>query len=91
MESIKLEDLDNEAISFDLSEEDLQSIKGGSTTINTISDGKKPFPIKISPYPICISPYPIRISRYPICVFIIKIQAYPIDPIALDEVKLTNS
>ncbi|KAB8330500.1 hypothetical protein SD80_027910 [Scytonema tolypothrichoides VB-61278] len=91
MESIKLEDLDNEPISFDLSEEDLQSIKGGSTTINTIPDGKKPFPIKISPYPICISPYPIKISPYPICIYIIKIQAYPIDPIGLDEVKPTNS
>ena len=93
MESIKLEDLENEPISFDLSQEDLQSIKGGSTTLddNISSVEKIRFPIKISPYPIKISPYPIKISPYPIRIYIIQIKAHPIDPIALDEVKLTNS
>ncbi|MBP5972765.1 hypothetical protein HW132_08455 [Brasilonema sp. CT11] len=48
MESIKVEDLDNEPISFDLSEEDLQSIKGGSTATDNISNGEKTvFPIRI--------------------------------------------
>ncbi|MBW4593954.1 MAG: hypothetical protein KME46_13805 [Brasilonema angustatum HA4187-MV1] len=52
MESIKVEDLDNEPISFDLTEEDLQSIKGGSTTTDKISNGEKThFPIRIVAIP----------------------------------------
>ncbi|MBW4627750.1 MAG: hypothetical protein KME49_20155 [Brasilonema octagenarum HA4186-MV1] len=79
MESIKIADLDNEPISFDLSQEDLNSIKGGTTTLNSTNDqAKTVFPIRIVRYPIRITPFPIR-------VFIIQIKAAPIDPIALNE------
>ena len=48
MGSIKLEDLNNEPISFDLTEEDLKSIKGGNTSPNHPHIGVKyPFPIRI--------------------------------------------
>jgi hypothetical protein len=48
MGSIKVEDLNNEPISFDLTESDLTAIQGGTTAPTSLYIGKKcPFPIRI--------------------------------------------
>jgi hypothetical protein len=48
MGSIKVEDLNNEPISFDLTESDLIAIQGGTTAPTSLYIGKKcPFPILI--------------------------------------------
>ncbi|HLO84240.1 MAG TPA: hypothetical protein VK203_04380 [Nostocaceae cyanobacterium] len=54
MPNLKLEDLDKSPISFDLTEEDIKSIKGGTVS--------KPLPT--CPFPIQI--YIIRIAPAPI-------------------------
>ena len=54
MENLKLDNLDNELISFDLSPEDMEAIKGGTSVPTNISTGsncpslpKHPFGILI--------------------------------------------
>ncbi|MEH2407588.1 hypothetical protein [Nostoc sp.] len=59
MENVKLENLDNELISFDLSLEDMEAIKGGTSVAKDISTGssncpsppKHPFTILIVAVP----------------------------------------
>ncbi|WP_375511897.1 hypothetical protein [uncultured Nostoc sp.] len=58
MENLKLENLDNELISFDLSPEDMEAIKGGTSAPKDISTGsncpsppKRPFAILIVAVP----------------------------------------
>ena len=58
MENLKLENLDNELISFDLSPEDMEAIKGGTSAPKDISTGsncpshpKHPFGIIIVAVP----------------------------------------
>ncbi|WP_335093041.1 hypothetical protein [Nostoc sp.] len=58
MENVKLENLDNELISFDLSPEDMEAIKGGTSVPKDISNGsncpslpKRPFTILIVAVP----------------------------------------
>ena len=58
MENVKLENLDNELISFDLSPEDMEAIKGGTSVPKDISSGskcpsppKRPFIIRIVAVP----------------------------------------
>ncbi|MDF5736656.1 MULTISPECIES: hypothetical protein [unclassified Nostoc] len=47
MENIKLENLNNELISFDLSQEDMEAIKGGTSAPKDISTRSNcPFPPK---------------------------------------------
>lgn len=63
MENLQIDNLDEQPISFDLTDEDIESIKGGIKTIDISSiSTKPPFPIKITAIPIHSSPiYPIRI------------------------------
>ena len=57
---MNIENLENELISFELSEEDLKAIKGGATGNETISGGVQIyFPIRIVAYRIIIEAPPI--------------------------------
>ncbi|BAY22133.1 hypothetical protein NIES2100_18960 [Calothrix sp. NIES-2100] len=78
MGQLNIDNLDDEPISFDLTDEDVQSIKGGVAAIEDISiPPNRPFPIKIT----AIRIHPIRI--YPIRIFVIQIKAPPpVDPLA---------
>ncbi|MEH2414331.1 hypothetical protein [Nostoc sp.] len=71
MENINLENLDNELISFDLSPEDMEAIKGGtSVPVDTSNSSKcpslpkRPFAILIVAVPPK-RPFPIRIVAVP--------------------------
>ncbi|MBR8833151.1 MAG: hypothetical protein DSM106950_03660 [Stigonema ocellatum SAG 48.90 = DSM 106950] len=65
---MNIENLENELISFELSDEDLKAIKGGAAANETISSSVKiSFPIRIVAY------------RYP---WYIIIKAPPIEPLA---------
>ncbi|MEH1871555.1 hypothetical protein [Nostoc sp.] len=71
MENLKLDNLDNELISFDLSPEDMEAIKGGtSVPVDTSKGSKCPSPVK-HPFGILIvavTPkphFPIRIVAAP--------------------------
>ena len=89
---MKLENLEDGPIKFDLSEEELEAIKGGiSVDISIDAAGK--FPVRISPISICPDntiDFPIRIGVIRICPppppcwpykwCVIEIKAYPIDP-----------
>ncbi len=62
MKNLQIDNLDEQPISFDLTDEDIESIKGGTAVIDNISATKPPFPIKITAIRIYPSPiYPIRI------------------------------
>jgi hypothetical protein len=76
MAHLQIDNLDDQPISFDLTDEDIESIKGGTAVVDDGDVSKKrPFPtkatdIKCKDIRVCS----IRIYRIPI--FIIKIQAY---------------
>ncbi|MEH2324889.1 MAG: hypothetical protein V7K32_15245 [Nostoc sp.] len=72
MENRKLDNLDNELISFDLSPEDMEAIKGGtSVPVDTSNGSKCPSPAKQHPFGILIVAvppkphFPIRIVAVP--------------------------
>jgi len=67
MANIQLENLDNSPISFDLSPEDIEVIKGGTTA-----------PVAAS----SINPFPIIIVAFPIRIYTIIIKAAPPSPTA---------
>ncbi|MEH2358634.1 hypothetical protein [Nostoc sp.] len=57
MENLNLDNLDNELISFDLSPEDMEAIKGGtSVPVDISTDRKCRFPIVNKPFPIVNKP-----------------------------------
>ncbi|GEM_PF-5379891 len=62
---MNIENLENDLISFELSDEDLKVIRGGGdTTISLSSLGTISFPIRISPWIIIIKAPPIQPSGY---------------------------
>jgi hypothetical protein len=78
---MKLENLENAPISFDLSGEDLEAIKGGADASLDVSTHNSSYPIRIfRNHSNPKYPFPIRITaqHYPIKIFLATIYA-PID------------
>ncbi|MGF2039117.1 MAG: hypothetical protein RMZ43_028040 [Nostoc sp. CmiVER01] len=70
MENLNLENLDNELISFDLSPEDMEAIKGGtSVPLDTSSSSKCPSPPK-HPFGILIVAVP---PKHPFGILIVAV------------------
>lgn len=92
---VDIKNLNNEPISFDLSEEDLNSIKGGASQVEVTPIKKHRFPIRTSPiriddhnpYPIRTSPVPIDHNPYPIRTSPIRIDDHPY-PIKIYVIKI---
>ncbi|MEH1837196.1 MAG: hypothetical protein V7L20_00150 [Nostoc sp.] len=70
MENSKLDNLDNELISFDLSQEDMEAIKGGTSAPTNISTGSNcPSPPK-HPFGILIVAVP---PKHPFGILIVAV------------------
>ncbi len=79
---MKLENMENAPINFDLSDEDLKAIKGGADeSALSVSTNSRHYPIRIIRDPRNPKyPFPVRISpqHYPIKIFLATIYA-PVD------------